>query len=72
MKKIVIGLRSATTASKAKRLLGMEGIKARMVKPDIDISEQGCAYAIEIGEGDFFAAAAIMRRASVEYRLIEQ
>lgn len=69
MKTVDIAVESVTVAIKARRMLAKERISSKIVKSDKRLGELGCMYALRIGEADFFAAAAALRRAAISYKL---
>ena len=69
MKNIAIGVESITVAIKARKLLREEKIHSRISRGAAIREHIGCEYALEISERDFFSAVAVLRRASISYRL---
>lgn len=61
---IVIGALSHT--QKAKRALTSAGIRARTVQ--VEDSDRGCAYGVQIPAADHLSAVAILRREGIAYR----
>ena len=66
MKDITVILGSVTKASKVKRLLSSEGIKAEIIK-STDKTSGECIHGIKIGVGDMYNAALILRKHGVGY-----
>lgn len=50
MKGILLTSRSLTFAQKMKAILNSSGIMANIVRPDIEITQKSCAYAVMIQE----------------------
>ena len=66
---VVFGFESITSAMKARKLLRRAGIASRLVRLDEIDSDFGCTYSLEISEILLLEAVAVLRRASVSYRL---
>ncbi len=48
--------RSLTYAQRMEKVLKKNGVSARIERPELQITERGCAYAVVVSEG-FFAEA---------------
>lgn len=53
MNEIYLTVHSLTNAQKMKKILTRSGINAKIVRPELSLSEKGCAYAVLISEKVF-------------------
>ena len=65
--KHTVAIGSITYAQKARRALSGHGIRTRLVKTEGG-SEGGCAYGLEVEEGDLLTVARILRSLDIPYR----
>ncbi|MBR5543480.1 MAG: DUF3343 domain-containing protein [Oscillospiraceae bacterium] len=50
MNEIYLTSHSITYAQKMQKVLQLNGINARIIRPDLRLSESGCAYAVSVSE----------------------
>ena len=61
MNGIIFTVRSVTNAQRMRRVLEHSGIGAEIIRPDIGLSQSGCAYAVRISEIYFAEAVDILK-----------
>lgn len=64
MEYYVILARSVTYAQRMQKALGQAGIRSRMFRAPRDLSDLGCAYAVQIAVGDLYPAEKALSRVS--------
>ena len=67
MDKCVITIPSPTMATKASRLLGKSGIRARSVRLSPEKNKRGCASGVAVDEKDCDTAMLILKRNGIAY-----
>ncbi len=70
MKKTIILLNSNTYAIKAKKILAVKGITARVVKINRAQASTGCSFGIEINYVDYYGAIGELRENEIPYSII--
>ena len=70
MSVITLTVGSMTSAIKARKLLSLGGIKAKLIKLDED--KDGCKYALEIKCDNVYSSALILRQAGIEYSILKE
>ena len=70
MNKIILTQESVTYASRARKLLSLSGIKARIVKIDPTYSD-GCVHGVEIYEKDLLNAAMVLKSNGIGYEVVK-
>ena len=58
---------SLTVGLKAKKALAKRGIKSKIVKNDLTGERNGCAYAIEFYDKDYYDVVNILRSNGIPY-----
>ena len=71
MEKSKIAMQNVTYAIKARNTLVKNGVKAKIVRL-IAPTEGGCTHGIEIASADLLAAADLLRRSNITYKLIKE
>lgn len=72
MNKMTISLGSVTYAMKAQRLLSAIKIHSKLVKLDAGKSADGCIYGLIIAQGDYPAAATILKKEGITFSLFSK
>ena len=62
----VILARSVTYAQRMQTALERAGIRSRIFRAPRDISNLGCAYAVQVGKSQLYPALSELRRVSLE------
>ncbi len=62
MNEIYLTVHSLTNAQKMKKIITNSRINAKIVRPELSLSEKGCAYAILISEKVFAETIEILER----------
>ncbi len=65
--KRTVTIGSITYAQKVRRALASRGVRARLLKTG-ERTGGGCAYGIEVEEGDFLTAIRLLREMGIPYR----
>ena len=60
MEHYLIIARSVTYAQRMQRALGRAGIRCRIFRAPRDLTDRGCAYAVEIAQSDLAAALPVL------------
>ena len=60
MEHYLIIARSVTYAQRMQRALARSGIRSRIFRAPRDLTDRGCAYAVEIAAGDLSAALPVL------------
>ena len=63
----IVTVKTITIGLKAKKVLGAQGIRSRLVKIDASKSQNGCQYGIEFDARNFYDAIRALRENGVEY-----
>ena len=66
MEHYLIIARSVTYAQRMQRVLGRAGIRSRIFRAPRDLTDRGCAYAVQIQAGELAAALAALHLASLD------
>ena len=66
MEHYLIIARSVTYAQRMQRILARAGVRSRIFRAPRDLTDRGCAYAVQIAEGDLTAALTALRGASMD------
>lgn len=61
MEHYLIIARSVTYAQRMQRALARAGVRCRIFRAPRDLTDLGCAYAVEIAAGDLSAALPVLR-----------
>ncbi|WP_295585269.1 DUF3343 domain-containing protein [uncultured Oscillibacter sp.] len=62
MEHYLIIARSVTYAQRMQRALGQAGIRSRIYRAPRDLTELGCAYAVELSVSDLASALQVLHR----------
>ncbi len=62
-----ISVGSITYAQKAKRLLRLVNIHAKLIKLDTAITLGGCTHGLELSERDYYLAVMELKKAGIHY-----
>lgn len=62
MEHYLIIARSVTYAQRMQRALGQAGIRSRIYRAPRDLTELGCAYAVELSASDLASALQVLHR----------
>ena len=66
MEYYLILARSVTYAQRMQRVLERTGVRCQIFRGPRDLTDRGCAYAVQIAEGDLTAALTALRGASMD------
>ena len=66
MEHYLIIARSVTYAQRMQRALGQAGIRCRIFRAPRDLTDLGCAYAVQIQAADLSRALTALHRASLD------
>ena len=66
MEHYLIIARSVTYAQRMQRVLGRAGIRSRIFRAPRDLTDRGCAYAVQIQAGELAATLAALHPASLD------
>ena len=66
MENYLIIARSVTYAQRMQNVLGRAGIRCRIFRAPRDLTDLGCAYAVQIQAGDLSRALTTLHRASLD------
>ena len=66
MEHYLIIARSVTYAQRMQRVLGRAGIRSRIFRAPRDLTDRGCAYAVQISDSDLTAALTALHRESLD------
>ena len=66
MEHYLIIARSVTYAQRMQRVLGRAGIRSRIFRAPRDLTDRGCAYAVQIPDTDLTAALTALHRESLD------
>lgn len=61
MEHYLIIARSVTYAQRMQRALARAGLRSRIFRAPRDLTDRGCAYAVQIAAGDLSAALPVLR-----------
>ena len=61
MNSVYLTSRSITYAQRMEKTLTKNGISAHIERPELEIAERGCAYAVVVSEGFFAEAIDVLR-----------
>ena len=66
MEHYLIIARSVTYAQRMQRALARSGIRSRIFRAPRDLTDRGCAYAVQIADSDLTAALTALHRESLD------
>ena len=66
MEHYLIITRSVTYAQRMQRALARSGIRSRIFRAPRDLTDRGCAYAVQIADSDLTAALTALHRESLD------
>lgn len=71
MKKVTLTFWSITYAIKVRKLLLGIGIKSKLIKIDPSLTNEGCAYGVEIAEAYLLDAVSELKKRGIKYSLYQ-
>ena len=66
MEHYLIVARSVTYAQRMQRALARAGLRSRIFRAPRDLTDRGCAYAVQIQAGDLAAALTVLHREGLD------
>ena len=72
MKRTILAIGTVTNAIRAKKLLGKDNIRSKLVKLDSTKTLNGCSYGLEIFDADMYSAFSILRNEGIVYSIYNE